>query len=86
MRKLILFAFLAMAFAPFLRAQAFDLNADRQPVISLDGLWRFHPGDNLDWAGTGFDDSQWPLIRSDEGWTKQGYAGLSGFAWYRFKL
>jgi phosphoserine phosphatase RsbU/P len=86
MRKLLLFALVVPLFAPTLRAQSFDLSKDRLPVVSLDGLWRFHPGDNPAWAGVGFDDSQWPLIRSDKGWTQQGYPGLGGYAWYRFKL
>jgi phosphoserine phosphatase RsbU/P len=62
----------------------FSLLTDRLAVVSLDGQWRFHPGDNLNWADPGFDDSAWPLLRSDQPWSTQGYQGLSGFAWYRF--
>jgi hypothetical protein len=86
MSKLLLLGLLVTLFAPAVRAQSFDLSKDRVPIVSLDGLWRFHPGDNPAWASPNFDDSQWPLIRSDAGWTQQGYPGLSGFAWYRFKL
>jgi phosphoserine phosphatase RsbU/P len=67
-------------------AQDFDLNAGRQPVASLDGLWRFHTGDNPQWASPSFDDSQWQLLRSDESWAAQGYKGYSGTAWYRFRV
>ena len=28
------------------RAQSFDLDRGREPVVSLDGPWRFHPGDS----------------------------------------
>jgi len=69
-----------------LRAQTFDLTHPRDPVMSLDGLWRFHPGDNLAWADAKFDDSQWPLLRSDRDWAEQGYKGMYGFAWYRFAV
>ena len=69
-----------------LRAQTFNLQTGREPVASLDGLWRFHTGDNPAWASPNFDDSHWPLIRSDTPWTAQGYANYSGYAWYRFKL
>ena len=55
-------------------------------MTSLDGLWRFHTGDNPAWASPSFDDSQWPLIRSGESWTTQGYSGYSGYAWYRCRL
>jgi len=68
------------------RAQSFDLTNGRVPVASLDGLWRFHTGDNPAWADPNFDDSQWPLLRSDEDWAQQGYEGYSGLAWYRFQV
>jgi hypothetical protein len=46
MRKLLLLGLLVILFAPAVRAQSFDLSKDRVPIVSLDGLWRFHPGDN----------------------------------------
>ena len=67
-------------------AQVFDLDHGRKSVAPLDGLWRFHLGDDPRWADPGFDDTQWALLRSDREWSKQGYKGLSGFAWYRFKI
>jgi phosphoserine phosphatase RsbU/P len=68
------------------RAAAFSLITDREPVISLDGLWRFHPGDDSRWASPNLDDSAWPLLRSDKPWAEQGYPNLDGFAWYRFTV
>jgi len=65
---------------------SFSFATDHEPIISLDGLWRFHPGDDARWASPTFDDSAWPLLRSDEPWTTQGYTNLSGFAWYRFRV
>jgi hypothetical protein len=83
--------------AAVLWAQSFDLDRDREPVVSLDGLWRFHPGDSpvvsgsgtkvettVLWALPGFDDSAWPLLRSDDSWSHQGYPNMSGYGWYRF--
>ncbi len=67
-------------------AQKFSLITGREPVVSLDGLWRFHTGDNPAWASPNFDDSHWPLLRSDESWSAQGYPGYGGFAWYRFQV
>lgn len=69
-----------------LRAQTFDLPSGGNSIVSLDGQWRFHTGDNPAWASPAFDDSHWPLIRADESWTKQGYPNYGGYAWYRFKL
>jgi hypothetical protein len=88
-----------VACAALLTAQSFDLERDRDPVVSLDGLWRFHPGDSPAtpesqpkgettelWAQPGFDDSSWPLLRSDDSWSDQGYPNMSGYGWYRFTV
>jgi len=68
----------------------FSLDRDREPVIALDGLWRFHPGDDPDgrlgWARADFDDSRWTLISSEGGWSDQGFRDLSGMAWYRARV
>ncbi len=64
----------------------FSFITDHQPVISMDGLWRFHPGDDPRWASPTLDDSAWHLLRSDQPWSTQGYNNLSGFAWYRFTV
>ena len=89
------FASLALvAYAAWLPAQSFDLDRGREPVDSLDGLWRFHPGDSPAapgssaplWADPAFDDSDWPLLKSSESWATQGHPGMSGFGWYRFTV
>ena len=64
----------------------FSLDQQRQPVISLVGLWQFKPGDDQRFAEAAYDDSTWALLRSDESWTRQGYETLTGFAWYRFRI
>jgi len=87
MKKASLVAFLlTISACAALPAQTFSVITGREPVVSLDGFWRFHTGDNPAWAEPNFDDSQWPLLRSDEDWGKQGYLGLKGLAWYRFKV
>jgi phosphoserine phosphatase RsbU/P len=67
-------------------AQTFNFENGRQPVSSLDGKWRFHPGDDPHWAQPGFDDSSWELLDNDRPWYGQGHPGLSGMVWYRFKV
>jgi hypothetical protein len=56
-------------------------------MISLDGLWRFQPGDDPDgkkgWADPSFDDSSWTAVRSNETWTEQNLPVASGTFWYR---
>jgi len=68
------------------RAQEFDLANSHLPVLSLDGQWRFHKGDDPAWAAPDFDDSSWALLRSDQNWAGQGHPGYSGMAWYRFTV
>jgi hypothetical protein len=64
----------------------FDLDKDREPMVALDGTWRFHAGDDARWAEPGFDDSQWSVLSGGKDWASQGFPGLSGFGWYRAKL
>ncbi len=70
--------------------------------VELAGPWKFHTGDDMAWAQPNFDDSRWssmdltpPPGSADEtlgtsgylpGWTDLGYAGYSGYAWYRLKV
>ena len=97
LRRLVLLA--VAASAAWLPAQSFDLDRGREPVVSLDGPWRFHPGDSPaaqgsqlgqgrmpSWAAPGFDDSGWPLLQSSGSWSSQGYPAMSGFGWYRFTV
>jgi sigma-B regulation protein RsbU (phosphoserine phosphatase) len=86
----LLLASLLTAFASAGHAQVFDLEKGRVQLASLEGLWRFHPGDDADgklgWANPAFDDSQWALLRSDRSWSAQGYGNSGGFGWYRFQV
>ncbi len=95
LRRLAALAALALACAPAVSAQTFDLANSRLPLVSLDGPWRFHPGDSpagpadsqsLLWAQPAFDDSAWPLLQSDRSWSTQGYPEMSGYGWYRFAV
>jgi hypothetical protein len=67
-------------------SQTFSLQTGREAVTSLDGLWRFHTGDDAAWADPSFNDTSWPLIRSDKSWAEQGYPDYGGYAWYRFTI
>ena len=52
-------------------AQNVDLSKNAQSVVKLDGLWRFHVGDDSHWAEPALDDSHWALLRADENWARQ---------------
>jgi hypothetical protein len=82
----LLFLLLMLGACGVLRGQSFEIKDDNLRVASLDGLWRFHTGDNPAWASPSFDDSKWSLLRSDQSWSSQGYKGYGGLAWYRFQV
>ncbi|MEM1111615.1 MAG: diguanylate cyclase [Pseudomonadota bacterium] len=52
----------------------------------LDGQWRFQPGDSLDWARPGFDDSSWALTNMPASWPGQGFPKSGQMAWYRLSV
>ncbi|MGD0647694.1 MAG: SpoIIE family protein phosphatase [Acidobacteriaceae bacterium] len=68
----------------------------------LNGPWKFRTGDNMAWAQTDFDDSNWgsmdltpPPGSADAslaisgdlpGWTATGYPHYAGYAWYRLRV
>ncbi len=55
-------------------------------AVPLAGPWEFHTGDDPSWASSTLDDSQWERLNADKPWGEQGYAGYTGFAWYRRTL
>jgi hypothetical protein len=89
-RSCIASAFLGVVAILCARAQVVDFQKERQPVVEIHDLWRFHTGDDPDgklgWANPAFDDSSWKLLHSDQPLATQGYADYSGMAWYRFQV
>ena len=57
-----------------------------QQIVSLDSGWKFHPGDDQQWASPAFKDSLWDTINPSKTWEKQGFKKYDGFAWYRMKF
>jgi hypothetical protein len=71
-------------------------------TVTLGGPWKFHLGDALAWASPQFDDSSWDTLDLTAppgahdgdvgisgyvpGWSARGYAGYSGYAWYRLRI
>src|SRR5258708_18670377 len=77
------------------------LRADKN-IITLNGPWKFIVGDNMQYARSDYDDSEWETIdlaappgAHDNdvglsgyipGWTAKGHSNYSGYAWYRLKI
>src|SRR5678810_1203803 len=71
-------------------------------LATLNGPWKFITGDNMQYARSNYDDSQWenmdltapPRVHDDDvglsgyipGWTAKGHSNYSGYAWYRLKV
>lgn len=114
MTKLLLFPLSLWFSASALLAQSAPASSFRMPsgdvavpvtlgqsVVTLYGPWKFHVGDNPQWADPDFDDSQWETIDLRpapqttahggppgfvSGWTARGHAGYAGYAWYRIRI
>ena len=89
-RLLLLLLLLSARSLPLL-AQTFDASQPSQgttiqSIATIDALWRFHSGDNPQWASPSLDDSSWSLLNSTSSWSEQGYRGYSGYGWYRLRL
>lgn len=71
-------------------------------IVTLNGPWRFHTGDDPGWADPAFDDSGWEsadltappgahdpdvgLTGYVPGWSARGHTGYKGYAWYRLHI
>ena len=71
-------------------ASATPAAATQQPaahgVLNLEGPWRFHTGDDPNWADPNFDDSSWTTVTLGQSLAEQGIDPYSGYAWYRIRL
>jgi hypothetical protein len=52
----------------------------------LSSTWKFHAGDNMEWAEPQFDDRSWENIAVPVYWETQGHKGYDGYGWYRLKF
>ncbi len=55
-------------------------------VISLKGLHKFSPGDDIQWASPQYNDAHWQRIRVPGSWQAQGVRGENGMGWYRIRF
>src|SRR6478736_4327054 len=112
MKKKLLFCYLMLLITLLLVAGTFmylsysstteeTLRSDKH-LTTLNGPWKFIAGDNMQYAESNYDDSQWenmdltapPGIHDDDvglsgyvpGWTAKGHSNYSGYAWYRMKV
>lgn len=85
LRSLILFTAISLTIVPA-RADYAASDKGPLPMATLSGPWRFHVGDDPQWSSDAFDDSSWSLLNAGESWSRQGYNGYGGVAWYRLRV
>jgi hypothetical protein len=69
------------------RAGAVDLKTDSQQSADVGGMeWRFHTGDDPQWASPSLNVQSWQSIRFDSDWASQGVPMHAGLAWYRLTV
>ncbi len=65
-----------------------------QPVIRVDSIpkqldldtcWKFHAGDDLQWAATSFNDKDWDTLVTDM-MSKHALTQFKGIGWFRIRL
>lgn len=54
--------------------------------IDLSGKWKFHSGDDLNWAEADLDDSHWQTMVVPGFWENQGHWDMDGYGWYRTRV
>ncbi len=106
MKRALFFSLLLWFSRGALMAQGTDAStvpvALGQSVVALTGPWKFHIGDDPNWADPNYDDSQWetvdltptrqttvpgvPIPGFVTGWQARGHRGYSGYAWYRMRV
>jgi hypothetical protein len=65
------------------RAPALTIKDLGTGIVTIDGNWQFHLGDDMRWAAPAYDDSEWEHIKADDTWGAQEHSSYAGFAWYR---
>lgn len=59
---------------------------DVEDHLLLRDSWRYHPGDNLQWADPAFDDSDWEITNTLLRKSNLPESGWDGIGWYRLHI
>ena len=53
---------------------------------NLQGSWKYHPGDNPEWANPAFDDTEWESTNTLMFGSELPESGWEGIGWFRLRL
>ena len=73
-------------FPQTLTAHGFLLNNIPTEGVLLDQGWKFHAGDNAEWANPDFNDQQWQPINPTLELSQLPPVKEAGIGWFRLKL
>src|SRR5690625_1277652 len=62
-----------------------SLNGD-QKVFYISDLWKYRPGDNLNWANSGYDDEAWQLVSTNLTTGDLSFIEWDTIGWFRKKV
>ncbi len=66
-----------------LNKKRFQPNRD---YFVIDGYWKYHSGDNLNWSEENFDDSEWKSVTSYIDWNTDSLPEWDNVGWFRFNF
>lgn len=52
-------------------------------IIYIQDRWKFRAGDNMDWAGSDYDDTEWEVISTNLTEADLTFTGWGGIGWFR---
>ena len=66
----------------------FFISADdlEDEVLLYTVPWKYHPGDNEEWAKANFDDSSWELVNPEFNPAEMPESGWQGVGWFRLNI
>ncbi|MEX0944541.1 MAG: SpoIIE family protein phosphatase [Balneolaceae bacterium] len=63
-----------------------DMMMNDEQIIYIEDRWRFHPGDQMEWASPDFDDSDWSVVSTNLTETDLSFIDWTGIGWFRMNL
>ncbi len=76
------FLFICLHFSKAQNNTVFVIDTVPPGGVELNQFWKFHSGDNADWASSDFDDNLWDTINTAE----LNAANFTGIGWFRIHL
>lgn len=87
MKKLIFWAFLIVnCLNAYCQNKVFSIDSIPQTDILLNKGWKFHAGDNPDFAKPDFDDTQWESIDPSQSILDLPQIQKADIGWFRFHI